>query len=290
MVLSGADDSSTVSRSAVNTFFAKVDVAGEGRIAWHQLASFLHLTLVENDEAAARARRVEFHLPARRAPSPHVADSVVKCAIVPKGGLWSLSASGTLATWPAHAGDGAMTPLSSSTLEIGKQATGLEKAANAWATDFAVLPEMAKMAVATGERRIYFCTLGGDFMTQFIVGDLPGVPMRLCTHFSQDLDSTLVLFGDSEGAMQAPRKVARTTDSHPCAHYTLHLAHCNITNVHSSWFRTHPHSIYIRLTSFLRRRVGHASISTILLAVTAFPRAQRQERCSAGHSGEQVAD
>lgn len=213
-VLSSADSTSPVPRAAVDTFFAKVDVSEEGRITWRQLATFLHLTLVENEEATARARRVEFHLPAKRAPSPHVADPVVKCAIVPKSGLWSLSAAGMLVTWPAHAGDGALTPLSSTALEIGKQATGLEKAANAWTTDFVVLPEMAKLAIATGERRIYFCTMGGDFLTQFIVGDLPGVPMRVCTYFSEDLDATVLLFGDSEGepmhhiiALVVPRKI-----------------------------------------------------------------------------------
>lgn len=183
---------------AIDNFFAKVDMDGGGRIEWTALASYLHLTLVEKEEAAARARLVDFHLPATSMPSPHQ-DTVVRCAVGTKGVMWSMGSDGIVASWPTHVSKD-IEPFTVTELELAGRRGGVEPG-HRWTTDFALMPEMGKLAVATGERKIYFFNMGGDFLTQFIVSNLPGIPTKMAGGYSTEMDASILVFGDSNGAL-----------------------------------------------------------------------------------------
>jgi WD40 repeat protein len=191
---------SPITNDAIDNFFAKVDMDGGGRIEWTALASYLHLTLVEKEEATARSRLVDFHLPARTMASPHQ-ESIVRCTVGTKGVIWSMGSDGVIASWPTHiASAKEFTPFTVTELELTGRRGGVEPG-HRWTTDFALMPDMSKVAVATGERKIYFFNMGGDFLTQFIVSNLPGIPTKMAGGYSTELDASILVFGDSNGAL-----------------------------------------------------------------------------------------
>ena len=182
----------------------------------------MHLVLGEQDAAAARARSIDLVLPARGEPSPHLAPIARVRGNARK--IMSMDEQAVLTLWPPTVKEREpYAPTRTMHMEFDKdfkEEGERDTGTITWATDFCMLPDMGKMVISSGERKMYFYDSYGDFALQFVVTHFDAVPTRLCSHFSQDLNATVLFWGDSNGALGAlvfPKYFAQSQ------HFRMHI-------------------------------------------------------------------
>eukprot|EP00041_Stephanoeca_diplocostata_P038026 m.1470632 g.1470632 ORF g.1470632 m.1470632 type:complete len:1488 (-) comp25144_c0_seq11:898-5361(-) len=198
---------------SVEGFVAKIDTKVDGSVHWLELASHMVLVLQEREAATQRGRAVEFDSPASSGTSPHGNHQIVRMRKAAHRTVWTMGNDARIAVWPEQLPNTdphipkmpALTCASTIVLPFDDRGgvPGMETKRHKWATDFVMLPQMGKLCVASGERKLYFYNASGDYLTQFVITHLPSIPTRLAYTYSTELDATVLLFADGDGALGA---------------------------------------------------------------------------------------
>jgi WD40 repeat protein len=173
--------------------FKKIDNLSKGCISWDDFCTFLYLEFRERDSAEARAKQVDFHVPAKiTVASPHHS-SVCAVRHLSDGVLVTCSEEGTVCFWSQELELKRTKPPPVTETDL--------RTKPKWVSDMALSLPHKKIILTTGDCEMQFFEMV-NFEPYCQLKKLESVPLKLvCWHDPENELKSVILVGDKDGAV-----------------------------------------------------------------------------------------
>ncbi|KAL5253479.1 hypothetical protein ACHWQZ_G013315 [Mnemiopsis leidyi] len=174
----------------LKALFMKIDSGSHGHIAWDAFCTYMQLELTEKEDSYSRAREVCFETPAVTKTTPH-RDTLHRVCVLPDHSYVTASQDGVVAFWnPA-------------TLQVKRTRPNPDanKPKQKWITDFAMMTNINRFILSTGDRELQFFE-ASTFEPYCQISGLESVPLKMSFwHNPRNTEESILMYGDNQGCV-----------------------------------------------------------------------------------------